>query len=90
MVSSGRGGRVGDLYGTGYKKTADGTLIVDENGNLIADNELQKLGNYNPDFILGLSNTFKYKNWDAGLLLDWRHGGVIVSRTLALAGVGDN
>lgn len=82
------GGRIGDLYGTGYKKTADGTFIVDANGNLIADNNLKKLGNYNPDFILGINQTFKYKNWDAGLLLDWRHGGVIVSRTRALAGVG--
>ncbi len=82
------GGRIGDMYGTGYKKTADGQFIIDANGNYIADNTLKKLGNSNPDFILGISNQFTYKNWDAGILLDWRQGGIIVSRTLALAAVG--
>ncbi len=81
------GGRIGDLYGTGYKKTADGRFIVDANGNFIADNTLKKLGNYNPDFILGFSNQFNYKNWRLAFLLDWKQGGVLVSRTLALAGV---
>ena len=81
------GGQVGDMYGTGYKRTADGTLLLNDQGGLIADNELKKLGNYNPDFILGIGNRFKYKRWDANVLLDWRQGGIIVSRTQALAGV---
>ncbi|MFT6200247.1 MAG: TonB-linked SusC/RagA family outer membrane protein [Vicingaceae bacterium] len=81
------GGQVGDMYGTGYKRTADGTLLLNDQGALIADNELKKLGNYNPDFILGIGNRFKYKRWDANILLDWRQGGIIVSRTQALAGV---
>lgn len=81
------GGRIGDLYGTGYMKTDDGQFILDENGNFIVDNNLQKLGNYNPDFILGFNNQFKYKNFDVGFLIDWRQGGILVSRTLALAGV---
>lgn len=54
------GGQVGDMYGTGYKRTADGTLLLNDQGALIADNELKKLGNYNPDFILGIGNRFKY------------------------------
>ncbi|WMN07201.1 SusC/RagA family TonB-linked outer membrane protein [Marivirga arenosa] len=82
------GGRLGDMYGTGYLKTEDGQFILDENGNFIADNTLQKLGNYNPDFILGISNDFQYKNFNGSFLLDWRQGGTLVSRTLALGGVG--
>lgn len=81
------GGRIGDLYGTGYKKTDDGKFIVDEEGNFIVDNNLKKLGNYNPDFMLGFSNRFTYNNWNLSFLLDWRQGGILVSRTLALAGV---
>jgi len=81
------GGRIGDLYGTGYKKTDDGKFILDANGNYIVDNDLRKLGNYNPDFMLGWSNNFSWKNWNASMLIDWRQGGVIVSRTQALAGV---
>lgn len=81
------GGRIGDLYGTGYKKTDNGEFIVDDDGNFIVDNTLKKLGNYNPDFILGFSNRFSYKNWNMSFLLDWKQGGILVSRTLALAGV---
>ncbi|TKB96691.1 SusC/RagA family TonB-linked outer membrane protein [Pedobacter cryophilus] len=81
------GGRIGDLWGTGYLKNSDGKFIVNSSGNLIADNTLKKLGNYNPDFMLGFNNTFSYKQFDFGFLFDWRQGGILVSRTLALAGV---
>ncbi len=82
------GGQIGDLWGTGYLKDDDGNFIIGEDGRYIVDNTLKKLGNYNPDFIVGLTNTISYKNLSAGFVLDWRQGGEIVSRTLALAGVG--
>ena len=81
------GGRIGDIYGTGYLRNENGDFIIDDNGRYIADNNLQKLGNYNPDFQVGISNGFRYKNWDLNFLIDWRQGGEIVSRTLALAAV---
>ncbi len=81
------GGRIGDMYGTGYLKNEAGQFILDENGRYIVDNTLKKLGNYNPKFIIGFNNQFQYKNFTASLLVDWRQGGVIVSRTQALAGV---
>lgn len=82
------GGRMGDMYGTGYLRNEQGELVLDANGNYIADNRLKKIGNFNPDFMLGFSNEFRVGNWDASLLLDWRQGGQLVSRTLALAAVG--
>lgn len=82
------GGRIGDLYGTGYLKNENGDFILTDEGRYIPDNELQKLGNYNPDFMLGFNNQFNYKNWNMGFLLDWRQGGIIVSRTRALGNVG--
>ena len=82
------GGRIGDLYGTGYLKNDNGDFIIDDNGRFIADNNLQKLGNYNPDFTLGWSNNLNYKNWNFSVLFDWRQGGEIVSRTRALGNVG--
>ncbi|MEL7160840.1 MAG: SusC/RagA family TonB-linked outer membrane protein, partial [Bacteroidota bacterium] len=81
------GGRIGDLWGTGYLRNEAGDLVLNENGGFIADNTLRKLGNANPDFILGFQNNFRFGNFDLGLLLDWRQGGELVSRTLALAGV---
>ena len=81
------GGRIGDIYGTGYLKNENGDFILDQDGRYIVDNNLIKLGNYNPDFIIGWNNHFQYKNWDFSFLIDWRQGGILVSRTQALAGV---
>lgn len=40
-----------------------------------------KIGNYNPDFIMGLQNSFTYKNFRLDISLDWRKGGQFVSQT---------
>lgn len=82
------GGRVGDIYGTGYLRNESGDFIITPEGLFIPDNNLQKLGNYNPDFMLGFNNQFQYKQWNLGFLLDWRQGGILVSRTRALGNVG--
>ncbi|MCA8833141.1 SusC/RagA family TonB-linked outer membrane protein [Hymenobacter sp. BT728] len=82
-----QGDRVGDMWGTGYQRTAQGDFLVGSNGQYIANNTLKKLGNYNPDFMVGLANQLSAGNWNLGFLLDWRQGGILVSRTLALAGV---
>lgn len=81
------GGQIGDIWGTGYAKNENGDFIIAEDGKLIVDNSLKKLGNYNPDFILGINNSFSYKNLSLNFNIDWRQGGSIVSRTQALAGV---
>tara|TARA_B100001146_G_C16201087_1_gene444724 strand:- start:404 stop:3616 length:3213 start_codon:yes stop_codon:yes gene_type:complete len=82
------GGEIGDIYGTGYLKNENGDFILTESGSYIADNTLRKIGNYNPDFMLGWNNDFQYKNWNLNFLFDWRQGGELVSRTRALATVG--
>jgi TonB-linked SusC/RagA family outer membrane protein len=81
------GGEIGDIWGTGYLRNDVGDLVLNSSGGFIADNNLKKLGNANPDFVLGFQNNVRLGNFDLGVLLDWRQGGEIVSRTLALAGV---
>lgn len=78
------GGRIGDMYGTGFQRAPDGQIIYGENGLPIRDPELRYLGNYNPDFMMGLGQQFRYKNLGVQVLFDWRQGGTIVSRTLAI------
>ncbi|MGH1337649.1 MAG: SusC/RagA family TonB-linked outer membrane protein [Aureispira sp.] len=78
------GGRVGDMYGTGLKEV-NGQQVYDANGNPVKDPELRLLGNYNPDFILGFGTEVSWKGLSLGMLWDWRQGGTIVSRTLAIA-----
>ena len=76
-------GRLGDMYGTGFLQVNDQN-VFDSNGLPIQDGNLRLLGNYNPDFSLGFSNGFSYKNFDLTILFDWRQGGTIVSRIKAL------
>lgn len=80
------GDRIGDMWGTGYLRNENGAYVVSADGRFIADNSLKKLGNYNPDFILGFVNQFSSGPFSLRFVLDWHQGGILVSRTLALAG----
>ncbi|GAA5030185.1 SusC/RagA family TonB-linked outer membrane protein [Marivirga lumbricoides] len=76
-------GLVGDMYGTGFKKV-DGRTVYDGNGAPVTDGTLRLLGNYNPDFTVGLNNEFSYKQIVMNVLFDFRYGGIIASRTRSL------
>ncbi|WP_062052654.1 SusC/RagA family TonB-linked outer membrane protein [Aquimarina longa] len=86
------GGRMGDIYGTGFVTVDDpnseffGQVVHNEKGFAERDPTLKKLGNYNPDFTVGWQNTFSYKGFNFGFLFDWRQGGEIMSRTTLIGG----
>nr|WP_319570488.1 SusC/RagA family TonB-linked outer membrane protein [uncultured Draconibacterium sp.] len=40
------------------------------------------IGNFNPDFIVGMQTALSYKRWTLSASLDWRVGGQFVSQTL--------
>lgn len=40
-----------------------------------------KVGNFNPNFVMGVQNSFSWKNLNLSFTLDWRHGGHFVSQT---------
>jgi TonB-linked SusC/RagA family outer membrane protein len=50
-------------------------------GRPIRTTERIKLGNYNPDWMAGVYNTFSFKGVRLGVLLDYRHGGEVYSET---------
>lgn len=76
-------GRVGDMYGSGFVQV-EGKTLYGSNGLPIQDNTLRVLGNYNPDFSMGFNNHFAYKGLEMKVLVDWRQGGTLISRTRAL------
>lgn len=57
-------------------ENSDRTLS-DEDGNRVAP----VIGNYNPDFKVGLQTSLQYKNWNLSMNFDWRKGGQFVSQT---------
>lgn len=68
-------------------------VAVDSLGNRLIDpttgywindpDNTRILGDPNPDFILGLNNTFSYKGISLNVLFDWKQGGDLYSQTLA-------
>ncbi|MCK4747749.1 MAG: TonB-dependent receptor, partial [Bacteroidales bacterium] len=40
-----------------------------------------KIGNYNPDFLLGLQSSLSFKGFTLNMTFDWRKGGQFVSQT---------
>lgn len=82
----------GDVNHNDYTVNSDGYVILkgtegtvleapvkltDENGNPA----LVKIGNTNPDFTLGFSNTFSFKGFTFYTLIDWKNGGDVYNRT---------
>lgn len=102
QVLAKEGGRMGDVYGTGFvmidpstnqpveindvKDIKDDYKILYQDGFPVRDPNLRLLGNYNPDWIAGVRNDFSYKRFNFGFLFDIRQGGVVHSRTLLIGG----
>jgi TonB-linked SusC/RagA family outer membrane protein len=75
------GGGFGDIYGTTYQQDPQGNIILDNSGRPIPTSERVLLGNYQPDWTGGLSNTLHYKNLSLRFLVDARIGGQLYSGT---------
>lgn len=86
------GGSWGDIYGRFFKRDANGTIVVDDDGAPIKGSDpnsgignanLKKLGNPNPKYTLGWNNSFNFKNLSVNFLFDGRFGGEVMSMTSA-------
>ncbi|MEQ9468453.1 MAG: SusC/RagA family TonB-linked outer membrane protein [Ekhidna sp.] len=84
------GQEYGLLRGSVDARDDEGNLLVDPaNGQLMAALDPAIIGNPNPDFILGLTNSFSYKGITLSAVIDWRQGGDLYSNTvLSLLGRG--
>jgi TonB-linked SusC/RagA family outer membrane protein len=75
--------RPGEPYGNivGYKflRTDDGQLLLNADGIIQRDNERQILGNIQPRWLAGFTNTFSFKGFVLSGLVDVRNGGQIYS-----------
>jgi TonB-linked SusC/RagA family outer membrane protein len=85
------GSEFGDVFTKGYLRS-DGALNPENKGRVLVDNQGKPLlsggqtvfmGNYNPDWIGGIRNSFTYKGFDMNFMIDIRMGGDIFSFTEA-------
>lgn len=75
------GGSYGDIYGTTLKRDDQGRVMIDASGAPIKNGDFTYLGNSNPRWQLGWSNSFNYKNFSLSFLLDGKFGGQVMSVT---------
>ncbi|GAB3961526.1 SusC/RagA family TonB-linked outer membrane protein [Spirosoma harenae] len=84
------GDKVGDIYDAEIITVTDqnskyyGYPILNGDGSWqarSASTVKNKIGNFNPDFILGAQSSLSYKGFTLNFSLDWRAGGDFVSQT---------
>ena len=76
---------VGQPYGnlTGYKwqRDAQGHIVVGDDGLPIRDASQVALGNYNPHWVGGITNSISYKRFNFSFSFDGQYGGQVYSVT---------
>lgn len=91
------GEQMGNLYGIGFARVQSsdpnapyydksgaftGQMVFDaNNGRPVRTTNRILLGNYNPDWLMGINNTFTFKRVRLGFLFDIRSGGELYSET---------
>lgn len=74
----------GALYGTKWKRTDDGQLLINPKTGLpYVDDVRGNIGNPFPDYLMNIRNNFSYKGFKLSGLLDIRKGGDIWCGTCA-------
>ena len=77
----------GSIQGRSIKRNANGLPIVTDDGSgalTIEATDFETIAHAQPDFTLGWSNTFNYKNLSLNILIDGKFGGDVVSVTEAV------
>jgi TonB-linked SusC/RagA family outer membrane protein len=84
------GDEIGDIYDAQVVTVKDpsspyfGYPLLDKTGkwqSIDAINTKNKIGNFNPNFVMGMQTSISYKSISLTLSFDWRNGGQFVSQT---------
>ncbi|MEN8202432.1 MAG: SusC/RagA family TonB-linked outer membrane protein [Bacteroidota bacterium] len=88
---TGEDGMVGNIYSYRVQRVEDknspyyGYPIIADEGPIdyewLPEEHTEKVGNYNPDFLMGLQTQLAYKGLSLSMTFDWRHGGQYMSQT---------
>ena len=75
----------GNVYSRGFARDDQGRVLVAADGTPeITSGQDVLVANFNPDWLGGMNNSFTYKNWNFGFLIDIRQGGQVGSFTNAI------
>jgi len=78
------GGSYNDVYIFHFARNTTGQIMLDSaSGKPLMASAQTKVGNVNPDFLLGWNNNINYKNFFLSVLVNGKFGGVAFSKTEA-------
>lgn len=69
------------INGNTWKRNASGQLLLSNTGYPQVSTALMNIGDRNPDFTSGITNTFNYKNMSLSFMVDVRVGGDVFNAT---------
>jgi TonB-linked SusC/RagA family outer membrane protein len=75
----------GDIYAKDFQRDSKGNIVVVDGipqlPNSTGSQSYKDVGNANPNFLLGWTNTFRLKQFDLAFTIDGRFGGTVVDMT---------
>ena len=80
-VTADSGSSYGNLVGYKWARDNAGHILVDSTGLPMQDATQTVLGNYNPDWVGGISNSITYKRFNLSFSFDGQYGGNVYSVT---------
>ena len=76
------GGSSAGITGKDYVRDPEGNIVCNEDGYPLVNTSKQLyIGNREPDFMLGVGSSFRYRDLSVGFLFDGRCGGDVVNIT---------
>jgi TonB-linked SusC/RagA family outer membrane protein len=75
------GQEMGQIYGFGYRRDANGKRVFGANGIALRTPDLISFGSAIPKYVGGITNTFNYKGVSLSALIDFKLGNMMLSGT---------
>ena len=72
---------LGVIVGSSFERDSNNNIVIDDQGFPIVSDEPKVLGDPNPDFIIGQTNTFNYRKFKLDIAFDWCQGGELWNGT---------
>ncbi|PCH75431.1 MAG: SusC/RagA family protein [Flavobacteriaceae bacterium] len=69
----------GTIKGFNYVFDDNGNKVIGSDGYYLKSDNKEIIGDINPEWIGGINNSFKYKNWNFSFLIDIKKGGDVFS-----------
>jgi TonB-linked SusC/RagA family outer membrane protein len=79
LVRSQIGGQYGTVWGYRKKTDASGNVVFNPASGYAVRGDLEQIGQGTPPWTMGITNTFKYKNFSLNVLVDGKFGSIVYS-----------